>query len=91
MAIAGLKKKASEARAIVRDLAKRRDVVENPEGAAVRADDDIVAVDYEIAHGSGGQVELQRLPGVAIVERDIDGAFGAGEEQAGARGLRARR
>ena len=53
----------------------------------MRADDDIVSVDHQIAHGSRGQVKLQRLPGVAVVERDVDGAFGAGEKQPLAQGI----
>src|SRR5579864_2564181 len=42
----------------------------------------VVAVDDEVAHGSGRQVELQRLPLVAIIERDVNRALGSGEEQA---------
>src|SRR5438045_4826276 len=35
---------------------------ENPERAAVRGNDQILAVNPEVAHGSVRQVELQRLP-----------------------------
>ena len=68
-------------------LAKRGDVVENPEAAAVRADHEVVVVNHQIANRSGGHVEPQRLPVVAIVEADEDGEFGAGEEQALAHGI----
>ena len=63
-------------------LAQRRDVVENPERAAVSGDDEIVAVNGQIAHRGDRQVELQRLPVVAVVERNVNAEFGAGEEQA---------
>jgi len=33
------------------ELAQRRDVVKNPEGTAVGADDDVVSVDDQIADG----------------------------------------
>ena len=42
-------------------------------------DDEIVAVDFEVAHRRHRQVELQRLPVVAVVERDERAALGAGE------------
>ena len=45
-------------------------------------DDEIVAVDLEVAHRRHRQVELQRLPVVAVVERDERAALGAGEQQA---------
>ena len=68
------------------DLAQRRDVVENPEAAAVGADHQVVlvviGVDVEVADGGAGQVLAQRLPVIAIVEADVDGGLGAGEEQA---------
>ena len=64
-----------------------RDVVENPEAAAVGADHQVVlvviGVDVEVADGGAGKVLPQRLPVIAIVEADVDGGLGAGEEQAG--------
>ena len=69
------------------DLAQGRDVVENPEAAAVGADHQVVlvviGVDVEIADGGAGQVLAQRLPVIAVIEADVDGGLGAGEEQAG--------
>src|SRR5260370_13991602 len=38
-------------------LAQRRNVVQNPKRAPVRADDPIIAMNREGAHGSVGQVE----------------------------------
>ena len=69
-----------------RDLAQRRDVVENPEAAAVGADHQVVlvviGVDFEVADGGAGQVLAQRLPVIAIIEADIHRGLGSGEEQA---------
>jgi hypothetical protein len=62
-------------------LAQGRDVVEYPERTTVRGDDEVVVLNPEVAHGCVGQVELERLPVVAVVEGEPDGGFGAGEEQ----------
>ena len=43
--------------------------------AAVRGDDQIVVVNPQIAHGSVRQIQLQRLPVVAVVERNPDARF----------------
>ena len=53
-------------------LAQGREVVENPESAAVGGDDEIVVVDDEVAGVAGGKIQLERLPVVAIVERNVD-------------------
>ena len=63
------------------DLPQRRDVVENPDAAAVRADHEVVVLDHQIADRRRRHVQPQRLPVIAIVERDVDLRFGAGEEQ----------
>ena len=66
MASAGLKKYAErgiDGLGVRGDLAQRSDVVENPEAAAVGADDQVVlvviGVDVEIADGGAGQVLAQ--------------------------------
>ena len=64
------------------DLPQRRDVVQDPEAAAMRPDDQVVVLDDEVADRRGRQVQPQRLPVVAVVERDIHRALGAGEQQA---------
>ena len=64
-----------------RDLAQRRKVVEHPDAAAVRPYHQVVAVDHHIAVGRVGEIELQRLPIVAVVERDVHPALGAHEQQ----------
>src|SRR5439155_12585284 len=62
-------------------LAEWGDVVENPEGATVRRDYQVIAVDREIANGTDRQIQLQRLPLVPVVERHVDTQFSTGEEQ----------
>src|SRR5271165_3742461 len=41
----------------------------------------------EVAHGSVWEVELERLPRIAVVERNVHGSFRAGVEQALAPGI----
>ncbi len=69
----------------VRRVAQRRDVVEDPEAAAVRGDDEVVAVHLDVAHGRHRQVELQRLPLRAVVVRDVHPLLGGGVKHAAAR------
>ena len=73
-------------------LAQRRDVVENPERAAVGGDNQVVAMNRQIAHGSVRQIQLQRLPGIGVIKGNVDRGFRAGKKQAlPARDLRERR
>ena len=64
------------------DLAQGAESVQDPEAAPVGGDDEVVAVDLEVAHGDARQVELQRLPVVAVVERDVHAELGGGVQQA---------
>src|SRR5437764_18394 len=64
-----------------RARAWRLDVIENPEAAAVRAGDQIVVVDRQIAHRARRHVQPQRLPPVAVIEGNIDLRLAAGEEE----------
>src|SRR5229473_5394 len=64
------------------DLAQRRNVIQNPKGAAVRGDRQIVVMHDEVADRSSGHIELQRLPGIAVIERDVHAHFRASVEQA---------
>ena len=83
IAVCGLNRNASARSRLHRvDLAQRRDVVEDPEAAAVRADDQVVVLDDEVADRRRRHVQPQRLPVVAVVERDVDLRLGAGEQQA---------
>ena len=47
----------------------------------MRGNDQVVAVNCEIANGSDRQIELQGLPVVTIVERYVNPEFGSGKEQ----------
>ena len=51
-----------------RQLAEGRDVVEDPERAAVRPDDEVVPVDDEVPDGRRREIDLEGHPGVAVVE-----------------------
>ena len=68
-------------------LAKRAEVVEDPERAAVRRNDERVIVNDHVVDRRDGEIELERLPVCAVVERNIDAGFGAGVEQAFALGI----
>src|SRR5438270_6025027 len=49
----------------------------------MRRDDEIVAVELEVAHRCHWHIQLERLPVVAIVERDVDATLSSGHKQAG--------
>ena len=72
-------------------LAQGRDVVEDPEGAAVGRDDEVAVADGDVAHGAVGEVAGERLPVVAVVEGDEDAGLGSGEEEAALLGVLADR
>ena len=74
-----MKQKGVGPRSLGGNLSQRRDIVEHPEAASMRRDDQIVFVNREIAHRGCRQIELQRLPMIAIIEGNEDGALGAGE------------
>ena len=65
-----------------RDLAQRRIIVQHPDAAAVGADHQVVAVNHDVAIRRGGEIELERLPVVPVVERDVHPALRAREQQA---------
>ena len=64
-----------------------RDVVEDPEGAAVGRDDDVAVADGDVAHGAVGQVPLEGLPVVAVVEGDEDSGLSTGKQEAALLGV----
>src|SRR6185312_1204688 len=74
-------------RGLCRELAERGYVVEDPERAAVGCDDEIAVLDDEVADRRRGKILAQRLPVIAVVERDIDGGFGSCVEQSLANGV----
>src|SRR6266498_994934 len=70
-----------------RQLPQGREVVQDPDRPAVRPDHEIALVDVQIAHRAGGEIEPQRLPMVAVVERNVNAAFGTREQQAATLGV----
>ena len=62
-------------------LSQGRDVIQDPEAAAMGSDRQIIVFDDQVADRCGWHVEPERLPVFAIVEGNIDGALRSGEEQ----------
>src|SRR5581483_2561363 len=60
-----------------RQLAQRRQVVQDPDRPAHRAYHQVVLLHLQVVDGGGGEVQLQRLPGGAVVGRVGDAALGA--------------
>ena len=70
--VGGLEEVRGLAADLRRDLPEHRVLIEDPDAAAVGADNEIVVVNRDIAERRRRQVEPQRLPVIAVVERDID-------------------
>ena len=83
----GLKRNAAEVRHLIVQLMQRRQVVENPEAAALRREHQILVRHLDVGDRRDGQVQLEGLPVRAVVERDVHAELGAGVEQAGAIGI----
>ena len=47
----------------------------------MRARDEVVVMDHQVAHGARRHVEAERLPMLAVIERDIDLRLASGEEE----------
>ena len=58
-------------RPIAGQCAQWQDIVEHVKTAAVRCDDQVVAVDLDVADRARGQCRVERLPVTAVVERDV--------------------
>ena len=65
-------------------LAQGREVVQDPEGPALGGDHQIRALHLQVRDGHGGQVQLQGLPVLPVVEGDEKAALRACVEQAAA-------
>src|SRR5579859_4460717 len=63
-------------------LAEGTDVIERPKGAPVCGHDQVIAFYGEIVNGCGRQIEFQRLPAPAIIERNVNAVFRARIKQA---------
>src|SRR5262249_9765667 len=64
-----------------RALAQWCEIVEDPDGTPVGADDEIIVLDGEVGDGDGRQIELEMRPGGAVVPRDEQATFAAEIEQ----------
>src|SRR2546429_8400310 len=62
-------------------LPQRRDVIQNPERASVRGNNQIISMNRQVAHGGVREVEFERLPVIAVVEGNVDGPFRARKQQ----------
>ena len=62
-------------------LAKHRQVIENPEGPAMRARDQVALLHGQVVHRHRRQVALERLPVRSVVERNPDPPLGPGVEE----------
>ncbi len=81
MAVAGLNRCAGRTRCNRVELAQRSDVVHHPDRATLRAGDEIVAVQDQVAHPGRRKLPLQRLPMVSVVEGHEHAGFRARIEQ----------
>ena len=68
-------------------LPQRTDIVQHPERTAVRRHDKIVVVNDHVVDRRVRQIELQRVPIPAVVERNPDPRFRSRVEQAFALGV----
>ena len=69
------------------ELAQWSDVVEDPESPSVRRHDEIIILNDEIAHRGRRQIQPQRLPLRAVIERHINALFRSREKQSFALGI----
>src|SRR5579872_6575900 len=65
----------------VAGLSQWRNVIENPERAAVSSDYEIVAVNHHIQHRNRWEILLQREPVIAVIKGNIDSGFGSRKQQ----------
>src|SRR5439155_8905925 len=63
---------------LVAELPQRREIIQDPEGMPVRGQHEIIVFHYQIMYGSGRQVQLQRTPVCAVVERNVNASLGSG-------------
>ena len=63
------------------ELPQRRDVIQYPKRPTMSSDDHIVMMNDQIADRRGGHVETQGQPIVAVIQREVDGALGAANQE----------
>src|ERR1700723_1556691 len=59
-------------------LAQWRNVVENPEGTSMGSNHEVIAMDREIPDRADGQIQLQGLPMIAVIKRNVNPKLGSG-------------
>ncbi len=69
------------ARHLVRQLVQRREVVEDPEGASLRRDEQVAVLHPHVGDRDDREVELERRPVRAVIERDVHPELGPGVQQ----------
>src|SRR5882724_456099 len=68
----GFSRLEQSSRARLFDLSERRNIVQNPQSAAVGRDHQIASMHVQIANRSCRQINLQSLPMISAIERYID-------------------
>src|SRR6266852_5056577 len=56
-------------------LAERRHIIKNPEGTSVRCGDKVVLLHSKVMNRHDRHVQAQRLPVIAVVERNVHAFF----------------
>ena len=69
------------------DLVQRRQIVKDPKASSHRGHDEIFVHDFQICDRRDRQVQLKRLPTLAVVERDEHPELGASIKKPGAVGI----
>ena len=64
-----------------RQLSEQRIIIERPESASIRRDDNLVSLECDVSERSIREILHQRLPMVAVVERDVHSTLSSGEKQ----------
>src|SRR5580693_9974978 len=68
-------------RYVVTELAQRTDVIQNPERPSMRGYHKVVFLDDEVVYRGGRQVQFERPPVRAAIERNVNAVFGSSIEQ----------
>src|SRR6266513_2887538 len=77
----GFSRLEQSSRARLFDLSERRNIVQNPQSAAVGRGHQIASMHVQIANRSCRQINLQSLPMISAIERDIDAVLCAAVKQ----------
>ena len=70
-----------------RELMQRANVVDDPKCAALRGNDQIVVMKFDVGYGNVRQIQLKRLPVSAVIERNEDAELCARVKQSFAIGI----